>query len=178
MNEITKSATAFVGYEYKEVTVKQSLENLYVDSYTAFGWQYDGGGTTLSSLGTITLKFKRDRKIQNKTELARLQRHFEVAVKQIDQLEMMKTRTAAITAFTTGIVGSGFMAISVFSITGATTHLVLCIIFGALGFLAWGLAYPLFHRISAKKTVQMTELIEQKFDEIYDICQKATALIR
>lgn len=76
---------AFVGYEYKEITVKRSMASIYADGYENFGWKSEGIVHQPSKLAidSVTLKFKRDRKIRNKTELTRLQRNFDACVQEI-----------------------------------------------------------------------------------------------
>jgi len=38
MNETVNKENEYVGYEYKDVTVKCSMESVYVDGYANFGW--------------------------------------------------------------------------------------------------------------------------------------------
>ncbi len=78
-----------------------------------------GGWTPVTpcvqGLTRVTMKFKRDRKIRNKAELTRLQRQFESGAAEIAALEKSKTLGASAAAFLIGIVGTAFMAGSVFS---------------------------------------------------------------
>lgn len=37
MSEITRNEANFIGYEYKDVTVKRKMESVYIDGYTNFG---------------------------------------------------------------------------------------------------------------------------------------------
>jgi hypothetical protein len=94
-NEIIRNEQNFIGYEYREVSVKRELESLYTDGYSNFGWEYDGNGASVPSINAVIMKFKRDRKIRNKAELSRLQRQFDVMVGEIDTLE--KTKTSVMT---------------------------------------------------------------------------------
>ena len=75
MNEQEKKD--YVGYEYKEVTVRLEEASFYQDCYENFGWKPDGNFTMARGSHWTTLRLKRDRKIINKMELTRLQRHFE-----------------------------------------------------------------------------------------------------
>lgn len=77
MNEITRNAKNFIGYEYKEVTATSAMEDVFADGYPNFGWVLDGIVPSALGFSTVNLKFKRDRKIRNKAELSRLQRQFE-----------------------------------------------------------------------------------------------------
>lgn len=45
------------------------------------------------------------------------------------------------------------------------------------GFLGWGLPYFLYRMGVRKQTEKMTPLIEEKYDEIYEICEKGSKLL-
>lgn len=84
------SENKYVAYEYTEMTVKRSMEAVYADSYESFGWSVGGTSTPVGKVDSITMKFKRDRKIPNKAELTRLQRQFDAYVGEIVSLEQSK----------------------------------------------------------------------------------------
>ena len=105
---------SFIGYEYQEVSVKRSMASVYADGYSNFGWQIDGTTEQPGKMGSISMKFKRDRKIRNKAELTRLQRNFDSCVSEILTLESSKYIMASVAAYAVGIIGTAFMAGSVF----------------------------------------------------------------
>ncbi len=175
MSELTKNEKEFVGYEYKDVTVKQDLEPVYADAYTNFGWTLEGTALPMESVSSVTLKFKRDRKISNKTELNRLQRQFDSYVSEIEKLEFSKGVNASVAAYLIGIVGSAFMAGSVFAVNGENVPLM--VILAIPGFIGWIVPYFYYTRIRSRKTQQVSPLIDQKYDEIYEVCKKANALL-
>lgn len=117
MSEITKSARDFVGYEYKELTAPRDQFSLYLDSYENFGWAPDGNTPPHSRNGMITVTLKRDRRIVNKAELTRLQRNFDACAGEIQALERSKTSGPLMLALTIGLIGTAFMALSVFAVT-------------------------------------------------------------
>ena len=167
----------YVGYEYRDIAVDSDMESLYVDSYECFGWQFEGRQPSLLSItsGMINLKFKRDRKILNKTELTRLQRHFDSCVSEIRRMEQSKTSYASIVAFTIGIIGTAFMAGAVFSYLASL--IVLCIVLAIPAFIGWIIPYFAYRSTSEKKKAQVAPLIEGKYDEIYEVCEKANGLL-
>ncbi len=175
MSEITKNENNFVGYEYKDVTVKRSMEPVYADGYTNFGWALEGTSTPIQSVGSVTMKFKRDRKIRNKAELGRLQRQFDSCVAEIDRLEFSKSIAASAAAFSIGIAGTAFMAGSVFAYLA--DMLPLSVILAIPGFAGWILPYFCYLNIRRKKTEQVSPMIDQKYDEIYEVCEKASAIL-
>ncbi len=114
----TNKGNGFIGYEYMEVAADRQMEAVYADSYPSFGWRLDACTPCVQGLTRVTMKFKRDRKIRNKAELTRLQRQFESGAAEIAALEKSKTLGASAAAFLIGIVGTAFMAGSVFSAGG------------------------------------------------------------
>jgi hypothetical protein len=167
----------FIAYEYKTVTAARGLENICLDGLQNFGWEPDGSVPFFSSRGTaaVMLKFKRDRNIKNKGELARLERQFENGIHEIEILEKSKTTAASIAAFTIGIIGAAFMAGSVFAYLAGM--LPLMVILAIPGFLGWLLPYFCYTGIKAKRTQNTAPLIDQQYDAVYDLCEKAHALL-
>ena len=53
----------------------------------------------------------------------------------------------------------------------------LCILLAVPAFTLWALAPILYPRMVAKRTKTVNELIEQKYDEIYLICEKGSKLL-
>ena len=177
MSKIVKDARSFVGYEYKEIFAEQDKASLYLDGYSNFGWISDGNIQPSRILGKVSIKLKRDRKILNKAELTRLQRHFDSCMNEIDKMEISKTQSATIWAISVGIVGTAFMTGSVFAVTAAVPLIALCVVLGIPGCIGWVLPYFVFKRQMQKRVDKITPLIEQKYDEIYEICEKGNRLL-
>lgn len=119
------------GYEYKEITADMGQISFLIDGYENFGWEVDENvaqpalETFPKRAGAMqrkkaVLRLKRDRKIINKTELTRLQRHYEACIAEIQYLENKKTSAPSILAITVGILGTAFMAGSTFAVTAQT----------------------------------------------------------
>lgn len=174
MSEVTKG-NGFVGYEYKNSTVSRSMESVYADGYVNFGWTLEDTTTSLQNVGSVNLKLKRDRKIRNKAELSRLQRQFEVCANEIESLERSKAAGASVAAFTIGIIGTAFMAGSVFSYLGGI--LSLSILLAVPGFIGWIIPYFCFVNIRRRRTHKVSPLIDKKYDELYEVCEKANTLL-
>lgn len=170
-----KEENKFVGYEYKEVSVRSEMESLWIDSYESFGWMLDGQQKSETAAGKSVLKFKRDRKIINKPELTRLQRQYEDCVHQIEYMENQKKITASVAAYVSGFLGTGFMAGSVFCYIGGLLLPSVLLAFPA--FLGWILAYVLYIKIGQKKARQLEPVINQQYDKIYETCERAASLI-
>lgn len=170
----TATNNSYIGYEYKEIAVSRDMESLYADSYENFGWKLESSTPTLG-INNVSMKFKRDRKILNKAELTRLQRQFDSCVREITDMEKSKAASASIVAYTVGLVGTAFMAGATFSYLGG--FIVWCIVLAIPAFIGWILPYFLYNSTYAKKAAKVAPLIEEKYDEIYEVCEKANHLL-
>ena len=177
MSEIRRDGTPFVGYEYKEIPAAGEKAAFYLDCYESFGWTADeraqGGGP--ASKGGIVLR--RERKIMNKMELTRLQRHFEACVDEVKALEKSKTTNATIWAILVGLTGTAFMAGSTFAVVHAPPLWVLSVVLAVPGFAGWALPYFLYKKLAAKRARVVSELVDRKYDEIYEICEQGNKLL-
>lgn len=176
MNE-TNQPRDFVGYEYKDITVDRNMELFYADGYQNFGWKLDERSDVVTGINSSLLKFKRDRKILNKAELTRLQRQFDACAKEIVALEKSKTTNATITSLITGLIGCAFLAGSVLAITAEPPNILLCVIFGLPGIVSWILPYFVYKAMCLKRSQKVEPLIDTKYDEIYEVCEKANGLL-
>lgn len=188
MEKTENSRKAFMAYEYKEVTADESKASFFLDGYENFGWEPDENfayagvdksarKTTPSQKPKVVLHLKRDRKIVNKAELTRLQRNFEACVAEIETLEEEKTTTATVCALVVGLIGTAFIAGSVFAVTAQPPRILLCVVLAVPGFLGWILPYFLYRKVVSRKTEKINPLIEAKYDEIYEICEKGNRLL-
>lgn len=169
------SEKKFVGYEYQDVVVKRSMLSMYTDAYENFGWVLEGTFNPIGKVDSVTLQLKRDRQIRNKPEIRRLQRQFETYASQIQSLETAKYVKASAVAYMVGILGTVSMAGSVFAVT--SNMIALCVVLGALGFAGWSLSYLAYRKIRKNKEAEITPQIDEKYDEIYEVCQKANLLL-
>lgn len=167
----------FTSYEYKEVSVRSEQASFYLDCYESFGWQEDENFPPQEAGGKVTLKLKRDRKLVNKVELTRLQRSFEAGMEEIAALEHSKTSTATIWALSIALLGTAFMAGSVFAVTADPPKIVLCILLAIPGFAGWIAPYFVYRKVKEKKTRQVNPFIEEKMEDIYAMCEKGQSLL-
>jgi hypothetical protein len=164
----------YVGYDYKEVTASAENISMYIDGYANFGWTLD---ENVAPQGT-SLRLKRDRKIINKVELTRLERNFEACMSEIESLEKAKTSTAMIISMAIGLIGTAFLAGSVFAVTHEPPMILLTVVLGLPGIVGWVLP-PLLNGKFVKRSVdKLTPLIEAKRDEIYEVCEKGNKLLK
>lgn len=177
MNELTRGGSQFTGYDYLEVTSDNDRASMYLDGYENFGWVLDDNIQSSKVMGKVIIKLKRDRKIVNKTELTRLQRHFEACMNELSVIEKSKTSKATMWAICIGIFGTAFLAGSVFAVTHESPLILLCILLGIPGILGWLLPIFVFQKLVRTRSAQIEPLKEKKYDEIYEICEKGNKLL-
>lgn len=175
MGEIRKESAQFAGCEYKELNAAGERAAFCLDCYESFGWQLDERLGESGAKGRLLLK--RDRKIVNKAELTRLQRHFEACMDEIRVLERSKTSGATIWAIVVGLIGTAFLAGATFAVTHEPPRYALCAILAVPGFAGWTIPYFLYQKLAAKRSKVVTELVERKYDEIYEICEQGNKLL-
>lgn len=177
----------YVAYEYLTVQAGRDLESLYADTYRSFGWIVESASTGVLNAGagilngnrpgvnTVTLRLKRDRRIRNRSLINELQRKAENALAEIQTLERSRTTTAVATALGIGIVGSAFLAGSIFAIEANLW--LLSIPLGAIGLLGWLAGYLAHGRVKAKKTAQTAPLIDEQYELVYEASEQAARLL-
>ena len=164
------------GFDYLKVTVEEDFLSQYMDGYEKFGWCMDENVPTEKSLGKATLHMKRSRHIVNKVELTRLQQHYEACMEEIRTLEASKSSTPTMVSLTCGLVGCGFMAGSVFAVTATPPVVWLTVLLAIPGFILWAAAYFCHKPVKSRRIQKVTPLIEAKYDEAYEVCEKAFRL--
>lgn len=174
MNQEEKT---FIGYEYKEITVDAGQVSMYLDGYENFGWIADGEISGRENFGQVTIRMKRDRKIINKMELTRLQRNFEACALDLRKLEKAKTSAATMWALAVGVAGTVFMAGSTFAVTHEPPVIWLCVLLAIPGIIGWILPYFVYRKVVQKQTERVEPLMEQKLEEIYEVCEKGHSLL-
>jgi Flp pilus assembly protein TadB len=172
-----KNDRNYVGYEYKELFTDISKVSQYLDGYENFGWIADDTMKQVKESDTVSLRLKRDRKIMNKVELTRLQRHFEDCMNQIELLEKSRASQAIAVSIAIGILGTAFMAGATFASVNEPPIIWLSILLAVPGFTGWLLPYFVFRVMLQKRTRVVEPLIEDKYDEIYEICEKGSRLL-
>ena len=177
MSEFTKSPHDFVGYEYRELTAPADKFSLYLDAYANFGWEPDKNAPQRRQSGMITVTLRRDRHIVNKAELTRLQSNFDACAKEIEALERAKTAGPMALALAVGLVGTAFMAASVFAVTAQPPHVTACVLLAIPAFAGWAAPVFLYRSRVHRKNARIAPLIEEKLEEIYRLCERGHELL-
>lgn len=171
-----------MAYDYKEIEAERNMIPFLRNGYENFGWETEEklleSKSNPNQNHRSVLQMRRNRKIMNKPELQRLQSHFEACVRDVKALEKSKESKATMISLIVGVLGTAFMAGSVFAITAENPLVVLSIILAIPGFIGWILPYFLYKRIREKQIQIINPLIEEKYDEIYEICKKGNKLLK
>lgn len=179
----------FIAYEYLSINVKSEKEPLYIDCYENFGWilinntalidkqDYYINNSNVNNKKLVNLKFKRGRKIKNKIKLITLQKKLETSLNEIEKLEKEPESLGMIYSMIVAMLGTVFLALSVFSITAENPIYISGIICGAVGITLWILPYFIYKNIKLKKEKENIALIDEQYNTIYDSCEQAKKLI-
>jgi len=193
----------FVAYEYKNVTVKRNSAGMYIDCMENFGWSlvendgYDVGalltnlnpvnlgknianaaqsfGETADPSETMMLKFKRDRRIENKQQLEKLEREYEEALSAINKAERKNVAQTMGISLGTGIIGTVFIGLAVYNFIFSNT--VLGVLFAAVGAVGWTIGFFSNMKVGKKKSAQTEPYVQEQLNIVYSTCEKAHALL-
>lgn len=80
-------------------------------------------------------------------------------------------------AFALAIIGTAFIAGSTFAVMAQPPRILLCVLLAIPGFIGWIVPYFLYKKVVRRRTERLTPLIEKKYDEIYEICEKGNKLL-
>ena len=147
MSEIRQDGAPFVGYEYKELPPCGDKTSLYLDSYQCFGWTLD----------------------EHAGE--------DACMAELDELEHSRTARATGCAVTMGLIGTAFLAGATFAATHTPPLILLTVLLAIPGFVGWVLPYFLYHWMVRRRAKVVDQLMERKYDEIYEICEKGHQLL-
>ena len=193
----------FVVYEYKNVNVKRDSAGMHIDCMENFGWSLieDDGydfqallsnlnpvnlgrniadaaqcfGETADASPTITLKFKRDRRIENKQQLDKLEKEYEEALSAINKIERKNSAQTMGVSLGTGIIGAVFVGLSVYSFI--SSNIVLGTLFAVVGAAGWAIGFFSNQKVGKKKSVQSGPQVQEQLGIAYNACEQAHALL-
>lgn len=167
----------FKSYDYKQVTAREQQLSFFIDCYKNLGWFPDENTPVKSERGQCLIRLKRDRRIANKMELTRLERNFDACMAELEELERSKTSLPTALALGCGLLGTVFMAGSVFAVTAEPPIIWLCVLLAVPGFAGWILPYFLYQKAAAMRREKIAPFIDAKHDEIDEICRKGYSLL-
>lgn len=163
--------------EFFQALVPNVFINDYIIAYECFGWKEDERQPRKKQGEKVILSFVRDKNILNKTELTRLQRQFEDCMEQIQAMQRRADSIPLAASLTAGLLGTAFIAGSVFAVTASTPIIWLTVLLAIPGFILWGAAYPICRTEQKRQREKLLPLIDAKYDEAAQTAQKAKNLL-
>ncbi|MBM6717507.1 hypothetical protein H6B15_12665 [Gemmiger formicilis] len=167
----------YIGYEYRELTLPDAQASFVLDGYESFGWVPDPNRPARTRGRTVTLYLKRDRRIINRMELTRLQRHFEACLAETRHLGKLPGQGAALGAALLGILATAFVAGSVFAVTHTPPLYLLMVLLAVPGFAGWALTPFVYRRLLHARTEKTRPLLEAQYDQMDLLCRKGHDLL-
>lgn len=158
--------------EYLEVLINPKIAQLCRQCYETLGWEIISSTT---GINLDILRMKRSKKIKNRVELCKLQRECEDALIKLEQLEKIKNSKEKRTAIMSSLIGVTFLIGTV--ITYSFNIYFVSIVFAALGIVGWGIAFLLYKRYILKNENKIKQEINESYDIIYQVCEKAKQLV-
>ncbi|MBS7578193.1 MULTISPECIES: hypothetical protein [unclassified Enterococcus] len=151
---MTQFERKYIEWEYHDIQVPRYQINLYKDCYENFGWFFieaikPGSNahqefSVENDIDQIKLKFKRNRSIENKRELDRLQAECERALKEIQRLEGKKSAAEIGPLIGFGTIGTISLVASIINLFSASFGRGFLLLIASL--MSWFLAYYSFNR--------------------------------
>lgn len=177
INTSKGTASPFIAYEYREITVFKKDAERYADGFENFGWQCDDVKEDPQANAIVTLHMKRDRKLINHMELTRLQSQFECCMAETVKLEGLGKERGTIAALMVGL--TGFLLMLGAYLVAATFEpaVWLSILIGILGIALCALAIPAYRRVTQTQTEKIKPYLFAKQDEISMVCEKGYKLL-
>lgn len=190
------SNETFVAYEYKNALVKRESVTMYTDCMANFGWTpveeheyqfaYNVPGYAnpyaaqvlvekLDGADMVTLQFKRDRKMNNKLEINKLERKCAEALEAISNMEAKNNGYSTGTSLGLGIVGAAFIGFAVYSFISISA--VLGVVLTIAGFAVSGIGFLAYRKVGKKRSAQTEPKIQEQLEIAYNTCEQAHALL-
>lgn len=174
----------YIPYEYLSINVNSDLEPLYIDSYENFGWipinkngKKDYYINSNPRQNLVNIKFKRDKNIKNKGKLDDYQKKCEQAFELIKKLEKEPHLKGTLYSLIVAFIATGFIALSVFAITGEKVIWFPAIFCGIIGIIGWIIPVFVYKNVKERKMLQNKPKIEEQYNLIYDTCKQARNIL-
>lgn len=164
----------YIAYEYLSLSVDSDMKMMYSDCYQNFGWQVVGIDSSKHT-DSMTIKFKRNRRVKHRTRLNSLQRKCETALENVYHLERSKSTQAVVVSLSVGLIGTAFMALSVFAFL--ENHIILTVILAIPGILGWAMPHFIFTSVKKKRSTKINEQIDSEYEIVYQTCDEAHKLL-
>ncbi|MDR0832423.1 MAG: hypothetical protein LBM99_05960 [Bacillales bacterium] len=164
-----------ISYDYKTVKVKREMETIVADSYANLGWELTGSSIVEFSVFHVNLSFKRDRKIENKMNLIKLQEKVDNIILNIETLLASKRSAGVPITATIGTIGALLFGggLSMAILLEGIGNLVGGIVLGVVGIGVCLLSWAVYKKVRRNKLSKISPLLESEYDKLADVCEQA-----
>ena len=155
------------------------MEPMLTDAYQNLGYEVTNTNMAEGSLTCVNVSFKRNRKIENKTELIKLQEKIDSTLLAIENLQNKKKSAGVPEGITVGCIGAlifgGGMSMTL-TLTGLG-FMIGGIALGVVGIGVGLLGWLTHNKIQKKKLAKITPLLESEYDKLSDLCEQANRIV-
>lgn len=163
-------------YEYARTTVKSDLAQATLDCYESLGYELTGQKVSAPS-GQTTLSFRRNRRVSNKAQLAKMQRAMDDTISSIEHLEEQKTKKATGQAMTLGIISALILGVGMCCTMVWTNLMTIGVIVGIIGIVGCIFAWLRYRKTYENETARLNPKIEEAYDRLATQCEEAQTLL-
>lgn len=96
---------------------------------------------------------------------------------EIRTLQHSKKTVPTLVSVICGLVGCVFMAGSVFAVAAKHPMIWMMVVLAIPGFLLWGSSYFVYQRVKKERSEKVASMIEAKYDEAFEVCEKAAKIL-
>ena len=169
-----------ITFDYKSTKVKREMETLVTDVYENLGWELTSSNTAEGSPFDVILSFKRNRKINNKINLLKLQQQIDLALNEIQVFQRKRKNAGIVTGISVGTIG-----VLAF---GGGLSMTMCL--SGIGFLIGGIAlgiagvgiglfgWWLAKKVKKVRSENITPIIESQLDNLSELCETAQKMLK
>lgn len=171
---MAKTNEQVITYDYKTIKVKRDMENVVCDSYQVLGWELTSASVAEGAPTCVNLAFRRNRKIENKAQLLKMQERIDNSISNIELLQKSKKSAGWAQGITLGIIGTLVMGggMSLVMTLGGSVGISLGIILGVAGIGIIILSHFLRKYLHRKTSLKLNPIIDTEFDKLAEHCEK------
>lgn len=175
-NEERKAIT----YDYKTVRVSRAMEAMLADAYENLGWEVTSTTMAEGGLNYVNISFKRDRKVEHKTELIKIQEKIDVILADIDKVQRQKKSAGVAEGITVGVLGAltfgGGMSMTM--LLEGVGYMIGGIALGVVGIGIGLLGWLTHNKIQKRKLAKLEPIYQSDLDKLSDLCEEAAQLLK
>lgn len=169
-----------ITFDYKSIKVKREMETIVSDVYENLGWELTSSNTAEGSPFDVILSFKRNRKINNKINLLKIQQQIDLALNEIQVFQRKRKSAGTVTGITIGTAGvltfgGGLsMTLCLSGIGFLIGGVALSVVGVGIGVFGWWLA----KKVKKIRSENITPIIESQLDNLSELCETAQKMLK